>query len=104
MRGLSREVLARHAVRNLVDGNCKALTRRWAAWEAIYLSSEAIADRARALIAPAEVCAGCPITTECADLAELSGYTGIAGGRAYRNGREDTYRMRQNSTMPRRAG
>lgn len=104
MRGLSREVLARHAAWTLAEGNCKALTRRWAAWEDIYLSSEAIADRSRALIAPAEVCAGCPITTECADLAELSGYTGIAGGRAYRNGREDTYRMRENSTNPGRTG
>ena len=31
---------------------------------------------------PAAVCAGCPITDECADLAELSSYTGIAAGRA----------------------
>lgn len=104
MRGLSREVLARDAAWTLADGRCKDLTKRWAAWEAIYFSSEAIADRARALIAPAEVCAGCPIRTECADLAELSGYTGIAGGRAYRNGREDTYRMREPSTKSRSTG
>ncbi|ANS79332.1 hypothetical protein SGUI_1936 [Serinicoccus hydrothermalis] len=70
------------------------MASRWGTWERIYLDAEAVGDRARALIAPAEVCAGCPIVAECADLAELSGYTGIAGGRGYRNGREDTYRIR----------
>ena len=41
-----------------------------------------------------QVCALCPITTECADLAKLSGYTGIAAGIGYRNGAPDTYRTR----------
>ena len=36
----------------------------------------------------------CPITAECADLAQLSGYTGIAAGIGYRNGAPDTYRTR----------
>ena len=94
MRGISREVLARDAAWTLADGNCKGMAARWGTWEQIYLAAPAVADRARALIAPAEICAGCPIITECADLAELSGYTGIAGGRAYRNGREDTYGLR----------
>lgn len=94
MRGISREVLARDAAWNLTDGNCKDLTARWAAWEKAYLAAEAIDERARALIAPAEVCAGCPIVPECGDLAELTVCTGIAGGRGYRNGRPDTYRIR----------
>lgn len=93
MRGISREVLARDAAWSLADGNCKDMAARWGRWERNYLEAEAVNDRARALLAPAEVCAGCPILAECADLAELSGYTGIAGGRAYRNGREDTYRL-----------
>ena len=94
MRGISREVLARDAAWTLDDGNCKDLTKRWAAWESAYLSAQAITDRARQLIEPAAVCALCPITTECADLAQLSGYTGIAAGIGYRNGRPDTYRLR----------
>ena len=80
MRGISREVLARDAAWTLDDGNCKGLTQRWAAWENAYLAAQAITDRARQLLEPAAVCAMCPITTECADLAKLSGYTGIAAG------------------------
>ena len=94
IRGISREVLARDAAWSLADGACKDLTARWAAWEQAYLSAEALHDRAIALVAPAEICAACPITAECADLAQLSGYTGIAGGRGYRNGRPDMYRSR----------
>ena len=94
MRGISQEVLARDAAWTLDDGNCKELTQRWAAWEDAYLAAQAIADRARQLIEPATVCAQCPITTECADLAQLSGYTGIAAGIGYRNGAPDTYRIR----------
>lgn len=94
MRGISREVLARDAAWDLADGNCKDLTARWAAWEKAYIAAEPIDERARALIAPAEVCTGCPIVIECGDLAELTLYTGIAGGRGYRNGHLDTYRIR----------
>jgi len=97
VRGVSSEALARDAAWTLADCNCKDLTQRWAAWESAYLAADAVAARARALLAPAEVCTGCPITTECADLAELCGYTGIAGGRGYRNGRLDTYRTRDHT-------
>lgn len=98
MRGVSREVLARDAAWTLADGNCKGMSARWGTWERIYLDAEAVDDRAQGLIAPAEVCAGCPIVAECADLAELSGYTGIAGSIGYRNGRPDTYRIRDHQT------
>jgi hypothetical protein len=47
MRGISREVLARDAAWTLDDGNCKDLTKRWAAWENAYLATQAITDRAR---------------------------------------------------------
>jgi hypothetical protein len=73
IRGISREVLARDAAWSLANGACKDLTARWAAWEQAYLSAEALHDRAIALVAPAEICAACPITAECADLAQLSG-------------------------------
>lgn len=97
MRDMSREVLARDAAWSLADGNCKGMAAEWGAWEGTYLAADAIDDRARTLLAPSAICAGCPIITECADLAVLSGYTGIAGGRAYRNGRPDTYRLRRPS-------
>lgn len=94
MRGASREALARDTAWTLADGHCKDLTQRWNHWENAYLAAEAVDQRARLLIAPAEVCAGCPITVECADLAELSGYSGIAAGEGYRNGRPDGARAR----------
>ena len=94
MRGISREVLTRDAAWSLADGACKDLTLEWGQWENTYAAALTQADRLAALAAPAAVCAGCPITVECADLAELSGYTGIAAGEGYRNGRPDLGRHR----------
>jgi len=94
VRGISREALARDAAWTLADGNCKGMAARWGAWERTYLAADAVDDRARALLAPGQVCCLCPIVAECADLAQLSGYTGIAAGIGYRNGRPDTYRLR----------
>ena len=94
MRGISREVLARDAAWSLADGSCKDLTVEWARWEATYAASLTDAARLAALTEPAAVCIACPIATECADLAELSGYTGIAAGEGYRNGRPDSARAR----------
>lgn len=94
MRGISREVLARDAAWSLADGSCKGLTLEWARWEVLYAAALTAAARQAALTEPAALCAICPIVTECADLAELSGYTGIAAGRGYRNGRLDQARLR----------
>ena len=94
MRGISREVLARDAAWSLADGSCKDLTVEWARWEATYAAAVTAAARQAALVEPAALCAACPVATECADLAELSGYTGIAAGQGYRNGRLDHARRR----------
>lgn len=98
MRGISREVLARDAAWTLADGTCKDLTAQWTAWEQAYATAPTVAARLAALTEPAAACAGCTISVECADLAELSGYTGIAAGRGYRNGRPDHARQRQPRT------
>lgn len=95
MRGVSREVLARDAAWSLVDGSCKDLTVEWARWEATYAASPSAAARQAALAGPTALCAACPIASECADLAELCGYTGIAAGQGYRNGRVDHGRQRR---------
>ena len=94
MRGISREVLARDAAWSLADGACKDLTLKWARWEATYAATLTRATRLAALTEPASVCTACPITVECADLAVLSGYTGLAAGQGYRNGRPDLARQR----------
>lgn len=93
MRGISREVLARDAAWTLADGDCKDLTVQWSTWEHTYAKAATTASRAAALAAPAAICTGCSITAECADLARLSGYTGIAGGLALRNGAIDRLRV-----------
>lgn len=89
MRGISREVLARDAAWSLADGSCKDLTIEWTRWEATYAAAPTLSARLTALVDPAALCVACPIVSECADLAELSGYTGIAAGQGYRNGRLD---------------
>ena len=94
MRGVSREVLARDAAWSLADGSCKDLTVEWARWEATYAASLTPAARQAALMEPSALCADCPIAVECADLAGLSGYTGIAAAHGYRNGRLDGARAR----------
>ena len=94
VRGISREVLARDAAWSLADGSCKELTTAWAVWESRYAAAATAQSRLAALAEPTAVCASCPITAECADLAELSCYTGIAAAQGYRNGRPDQARRR----------
>ncbi len=89
MRGISRDVLARDAAWTLADGACKDLTSQWTAWENTYAAAPTTAARAAALTDAATLCDGCPVQAECADLADLSGYTGIAAGRGYRNVRPE---------------
>jgi len=102
VRGISREVLARDAAWTLADGACKDLTS-WSTWEQRYAAAITTTARAKTLAEPRGVCDGCPISSECADLAQLSGYTGIAGGRAFRNGRPDTLRASRTSDTKRSA-
>ena len=94
MRGISRDVLSRDAAWTLADGACKDLTSQWTAWENTYAAAPTTAARAAALTDAATLCDGCPVQAECADLADLSGYTGIAAGRGYRNGRPEDARQR----------
>ena len=94
MRGISREVLARDTAWSLADGACRDLTIEWGRWENTYAAALTRAARLAALTEPAAVCSACPITAECADLAELSVYTGIAAGEGHRNGRPDLARQR----------
>jgi hypothetical protein len=103
VRGISREALARDTAWALADGACKDLTTTWSTWEQRYAAAITTAARAATLAEPRSICDRCPISAECADLAQLSGYTGIAGGRAFRNGRPDTFRAARASRVKRSA-
>ncbi|MGI9157964.1 MAG: hypothetical protein ACR2FG_15260 [Marmoricola sp.] len=73
VRGISREVLARDMARALADGACKDRTGDSTGWETTYAAARSRKARVDALVEPAAVCAACLITTECADLAMLTG-------------------------------
>lgn len=86
-RDLSRNVLAQNLAATITDAACAEQTRQWNAWERAYEQARTRAQQADALAEPAAMCATCPAIEDCADLAELTGYTGIAGGHAYIKGR-----------------
>jgi len=86
MRGISRTVLAQDLAATITDGNCKGHSSDWTSWETAYAAAVTPEQR-RAVAAPAlRFCATCPVVNECAQLAELTAYTGLAANTAYRNG------------------
>lgn len=90
-RPLSREQLSQHAALALDEAACKELATEWGAWETTYLTARSPSDRAAALAEPGLVCASCPCTAGCIDLARLNEYTGIVAGVGYRNGAPNTF-------------
>lgn len=85
-RALSRQVLARDLAALITDAACAELTTQWSAWEKVYEQANTAAERTEALTEPLGFCANCPATHACADLAQLSRYSGIAASCAYSNG------------------
>ena len=86
MRGISRTVLAQDLAATITDGNCKGHSSDWTSWETAHAAAVTPEQR-RAVAAPAlRFCATCPVVNECAELADLTAYTGLAANTAYRNG------------------
>jgi len=86
VRGISRTVLAQDLAATITDGNCKGHSSDWTSWETAHAAAVTPEQR-RAVAAPAlRFCATCPVVNECAELAELTAYTGLAANTAYRNG------------------
>jgi len=86
VRGISRTVLAQDLAATITDGNCKGHGSDWTSWETAYAAAVTAGQR-RAVAAPAlRFCATCQVVNECAELADLTAYTGLAANTAYRNG------------------
>jgi len=78
VRGISRTVLA------ITDGNCKGSD--WTSWETAHAAAVTAGQRMAAAAPALRFCATCQVVEECAQLAELTAYTGLAAATAYRNG------------------
>ena len=86
MRGISRTVLVQDLAATITDGNCKGHGSAWTSWETAYAAAITAEQRAAASAPALEFCDTCQVGAKCAQLAELTAYTGLASGTAYRNG------------------
>ncbi len=86
MRGISRTVLAQDLAATITDGNCKGHGSDWTSWEKAYAAAVTAQQRTAAAAPALCFCATCQVVNECAQLAELTAYTGLASGTAYHHG------------------
>lgn len=86
MRGISRTVLAQDLAASITDGNCQGHGRDWTNWETDHAAAVTAAQRTVAATPALRLCDTCPVVDQCAQLAELTAYTGLAANTAYRNG------------------
>lgn len=93
--------LARQVVADISDAACKGRGQWWSLKEAAHEKART-PEAATAAAAPAlRLCRRCSAYDECEIWAQLDGYTGLAAGSAYLNGRRtDPGRVRQHSTPP----
>lgn len=80
-------VLAQELSWDLADAACKHLTGWWTARERAHATGDDPALRDEALREITGVCVTCSEIAACALRAETDGYTGLAAGSAYLNGR-----------------
>ena len=86
MRGISRTVLAQDLAATITDGNCKGHGSDWTSWETAHAAAATAQQRTAAAAPALRFCATCQVVAKCAQLADLTTYTGLAAGTAYRNG------------------
>jgi len=86
VRGISRTVLAQDLAATITDGNCKGHGSDWTTWETAHAAAVTAGQRTAAAAPALRFCATCQVVDACAQLADLTAYTGLAAGTAYRNG------------------
>lgn len=86
MRGISRRVLAQDLAATISLAACKDLGRWWSDCEAEFEAASDRDSRFAAAEPAVSLCASCTVQVDCASLAELTGYSGLAAGTAFRNG------------------
>ena len=85
MRPVSRRVLAQQVANVIARTGSAACRGRGQWWSEREAEHAAATTRSAAVAAAApamELCARCPITASCTELAALDQYTGLAGGAA----------------------
>ena len=90
----SRDIIARHLARTLLDAACAEHARWWTQWEAAHnaaISPETRDEAARPAFA---LCGRCDALDVCAAWAEIDTYTGLAAGAAYRKGSRVDHTLR----------
>ncbi|WP_154402153.1 hypothetical protein [Ornithinimicrobium cavernae] len=97
-RDLSRVVLAQDLTAGIADAACAGMAAQWSIWEHAYKQARTPAQRSAALADPGTICATCTAHDDCADLAELTRYTGIAAGHPYNNGHRLDLRGRRSGS------
>lgn len=84
--------LAQHLAWNLQRALCRDHTEWWNALEIGHHLAETNQEADRHLHASNDLCQRCPVQKTCDERAHLDGYTGLAAGKAFLNGHEQTPR------------
>jgi len=90
----SRDVIARHLARTLLDATCADHARRWTQWEAAHTAATSPETRDDAARPAFALCDRCDALAVCATWAEIDTYTGLAAGAAYRKGSRVDHTLR----------
>lgn len=99
--GVHRVAAARDAAARLWAARCKDHGADWDAGESVLQAAgDAPGDADWAVDPLLDICASCPIATECRTWAHLDRYTGVAAGAVMVNGRtQPNWRLRRTTSM-----
>lgn len=90
----SRDIIARHLARTLIDATCADHARWWTHWEAAHNAATSPETRDDAAKPAFALCGSCDALDVCAAWAEIDTYTGLAAGAAYRKGSRVDHTLR----------
>ena len=90
----SRDIIARHLARTLLDATCADHARWWTQWEAAHTAATSPETRDDAARPAFALCGQCDAIDVCASWAETDTYTGLAAGAAYRKGSRVDHTLR----------
>lgn len=90
----SRDIIARHLARTLLDAACADRAGWWSQWEAAHDAATSPETRDDAAQPAFALCGRCDAFDVCATWAEIDTYTGLAAGAAYRKGNRVDHTLR----------
>lgn len=90
----SRDIIARHLARTLLDAACADRAGWWSQWEAAHNAATSPETRDNAAQPAFALCGRCDALDACATWASADTYTGLAAGAAYRKGNRVDHALR----------